>query len=73
VKPITPKLIARLQQIINGEIIAFLAIPLSATLMSRGVAFNMMSWQTGEAATGLTFFVFAFKYIKEAIDWQEDE
>jgi uncharacterized membrane protein len=73
VPPMSPKLVMRIQKIINGELLAFLAIPLAATLMARGVAYDAsMPWELGAAATGLSLTGFTIKYVKEAFDWKED-
>jgi len=39
VPPVSEKLAARLQQVINAELLAILSIPFLATLMARGVWF----------------------------------
>ena len=40
------KLAARMQKIINGELLAIASIPLAASLMARGVAYqDTMPWQ----------------------------
>mmetsp|Transcript_18882 Transcript_18882/g.22672 ORF Transcript_18882/g.22672 Transcript_18882/m.22672 type:complete len:105 (+) Transcript_18882:119-433(+) len=72
VPPVSEKLVARLQQVVNAEITAMLSIPLLATLMARGVGFNEgLPWQAGAGfaltVTGGAFFF----YGKQALTWEE--
>jgi hypothetical protein len=74
VPPVSEKLAARLQQVINAEISAILTIPFLATLMARGVWYwQDFPWQVGAviaiAATGGSFFL----YGRQAMIWAEDE
>ena len=63
-----------LSSIVNAEILALLTIPLTATTMARGVGYaEWLPWQAGAAPALLTLGGLGFKYIKEALDWQEDE
>ena len=73
VPPLSDKLAARLQQVINAEISAILTIPFLATLMSRGVWYwQDFPWQVGLvlsiAATGGSFFL----YGRQALNWAEE-
>lgn len=72
--PLSPKLAARVTQIINAEISAILTIPFLATLMARGVWYwQDFYWQVGLAlaiaATGGSFFY----YGRQALAWTEDD
>lgn len=72
VPPLTEKLAARLQQVINAEISAILTIPFLATLMARGVWYwDDFPWQVGAvvaiAATGGSFFL----YGRQALTWTD--
>jgi hypothetical protein len=74
VPPLSDKLLARLQTVINAEISAVLSIPLIATLMARGVGYwQGFPWPLGLAlalaATGGSFFF----YGKQALTWTEEE
>ena len=72
--PPSPKLVKRMVKIINGELLAILAIPLSATIMSRGIGYMPdLPWQLGAAPAALALFGLGFKYIKEALTWKEDD
>jgi uncharacterized membrane protein len=72
--PMSEKLAARMTSIINAELLAIGSIPLAATLMARGVGYaDGLPWQAGAAPVALTLVGLGFKYIKEALDWQEDE
>ena len=72
--PMSAKLAARMSSVINAELLAVASIPLAATLMSRGVGYaEWFPWQVGAAPTALTLVGLGYKYIKEALDWQEDE
>jgi len=76
-EPITPmseKLASRMTSIINAELLALLSIPLTATLMSRGVGYaEWLPWQAGAAFPALALGGLGFKYVKEALDWTEDK
>ena len=70
---ISEKLAARMQKIINGELLAVGSIPLAAALMARGVAFSEgMPWQAGAAPVALVSLALSVKYVKEALTWTED-
>ena len=73
--PLSEKLAARLIQVINAEILAIAAVPLVATLMSRGVLYggDDFPWQVGAALLVVTFGGATFKYAKEAVAWTEDD
>ena len=72
-EPMSAKLAARLTSIINAELLAVLAIPLTATLMARGVGYaEGFPWQAGAAFPAIALLALGFKYVKEALDWQED-
>jgi len=72
--PMSAKLAARMTSVINAELLAVASIPLAATLMSRGVGYaEWFPWQAGAAPTVLTLAGLGYKYIKEGLDWQEDE
>ena len=71
---LSEKLAARMQKIINGELLAIGSIPLAAALMARGVAFSEgMPWQAGAAPVALVSLGLSVKYVKEAITWTEDK
>lgn len=74
IAPVTPKLAARVTAIINAELLALGSIPLAASLMARGVGYlEWLPWQAGAAPVVLALGGLGFKYIKEALDWEEDD
>jgi len=73
IPPMSEKLAARMTSIINAELLALAAIPLSATLMARGVGYApWLPWQAGAAPAALALGGLGFKYVKEALDWTEE-
>ena len=66
-------LIERLTSVVNAELLAVLSIPLAATLMARGVGYNDgLPWFVGAAPSFLAIGGLGYKYIKEAISWEEE-
>ena len=74
IKPISEKLANRITKVVNGELLALGSIPLAATLMSRGVIYSDdFPWQVGAVPVALSVVGLGFKYVKEALEWTEDE
>ena len=72
VAPLSEKLAARMTSVINAQLLAVGSIPLAATLMARGVGYlDWLPWQAGAAPALLAFGGLSFKYVKEALDWEE--
>jgi putative membrane protein len=72
--PMSEKLAGRMTSIVNAELLALGSIPLFATLMSRGVLYTeSIPWQAGAGVLAVSFGGLAFKYVKEALTWVEDE
>lgn len=70
---LSPKLIARLNSIINAELLAVVSIPLTASLMARGVGYaEWLPWQAGAAPVALAFGGLGYKYVTEALDWSDE-
>lgn len=69
------KLADRLTTVINAELLAIASVPLVATFMSRGVLYlgDDFPWQAGAGFVVVTFGGFAFKYVKEALTWSDDD
>lgn len=71
--PLSEKLSSRMTKIINGELLAICTIPVTAALMSRGVGYaEWFPWQAGAAPVALTILGLSFKYVREALVWEED-
>lgn len=74
VPPMSEALAARMNQLLNAEITALLLIPLTAALMARGVGYNNdFPWPVGAAPSVLALLGLGFKYIKEALDFDDAE
>jgi len=72
--PISEKLAARMTSIVNAELLAIASIPLTATLMARGVLYaDAFPWQAGAGAAVLALVGLGFRYVKEALDWKDDD
>ncbi|CAJ1342403.1 unnamed protein product [Effrenium voratum] len=70
--PIGEKLVTRMTQVINAQLLALGSIPLAATLMARGVGYlEWLPWQPGAAVTLLATAGLSARYIKEALDFDE--
>ena len=71
--PMSPALVKRLHTIINGEILALLAIPLSATLMARGVGYtDWFPTQVGIPFALAILVGLGQKYVREALSFPEE-
>eukprot|EP01036_Dinobryon_divergens_P030487 gene30487-39736_t len=67
------KLVLRLTKVINGELLAAGSIPLAATLMSRGVGYSdSFPWQLGAVPVALSAAGLGYKYVKEALTWEDE-
>jgi len=72
-EPMSDKLASRLTSIVNAELLGMLSIPLAATLMARGVYFqDGLTWPLGATPVALTIAGLGFKYVNEALSWEED-
>ena len=70
--PLSPKLVERLVSVINAELLAVLTIPLAATFMARGVGYaEWLPWWGGAAPVALALGGLGYKYVKEALEWQD--
>lgn len=66
------KLAQRMIQICNAELVAISIIPLTATLMARGVLYSdSIPWQAEAGLDAAIFFGLSFKYIKEALTFED--
>lgn len=72
IAPVSEKLASRLTSLVNAQLLAIGSIPLTATLMARGVGYvQWFPWEAGAASATLALGTFGFKYVKEALDWSE--
>ena len=70
----SPALASRMQSVLNAELTALVSIPLSATIMSRGIGYNdSIPWPAEAAGAALLFAGLGYKYVKEALDFKEEE
>lgn len=71
--PMGEKLSKRMIQICNAELVAIATIPLTATFMARGVGYSAdIPWQGEAALAALVFGGLSFKYVKEAITFEDN-
>ena len=71
--PMSEKLALRIRKVVNGELLALLSIPLTASLMTRGIGYvEDFPWQAGAAPVAAAVVGLGFKYTKEALTWKED-
>jgi putative membrane protein len=65
-------LASRMQSVLNAELTALASIPLSATIMSRGIGYNdSFPWPVEAAGAALLFVGLGYKYVKEALDFED--
>ena len=70
--PMSEELAARMTSLINAELLMVASIPLTASFMARGVGYMpTFPWQVGAGATVAALGGLGFKYVKEALDWEE--
>ena len=72
VPPVTEALATRMKKICNAGLVALALIPLSATFMARGVGYNQdIPWEIEAGVVALVFAGLGFKYVKEALDFED--
>lgn len=70
--PMGDALAKRMIQICNAELVALGVIPLTATLMARGVGYtDSIPWIGEAAVTALVFGGLSYKYVKEALTFED--
>lgn len=71
--PMGEKLSNRMIRICNAELTAIAIIPLTATFMARGVGYSQdIPWQAEAALAALVFGGLSFKYVKEALTFEDN-
>eukprot|EP00439_Symbiodinium_sp_Y106_P068505 s1076_g11.t1 len=74
IAPVSEKLANRMTSVINAQLLAIGSIPLAATLMARGAFYaDWLPWQAGAFPAALLLVGLGFRYVKEALDWTDDE
>lgn len=70
--PMGDKLSKRMIQICNAELVAISVIPLTATFMARGVGYSAdFPWQAEAGLAAAVFLGLSFKYVKEALTFED--
>jgi putative membrane protein len=70
--PMGDKLSKRMIQICNAELVAVSVIPLTATFMARGVGYSAdFPWQAEAGLAAVVFLGLSFKYVKEALTFED--
>ena len=71
--PLSEALASRMIQICNAELVALGIIPLTATVMARGVLYSEdFPWPAEAALAAAVFAGLSFKYLREALTWEEE-
>lgn len=72
VEPMSVELCERMKSICNAELTGILFIPAAATFMARGIGYNeSIPWQAEAAGVALIFLGLGFKYVKEALTFED--
>mmetsp|Transcript_16443 Transcript_16443/g.33689 ORF Transcript_16443/g.33689 Transcript_16443/m.33689 type:complete len:297 (-) Transcript_16443:129-1019(-) len=73
IEPMSEELAKRMTSILNAELSALALIPLTATLMSRGVGYvdGFPTQIAGPALFGVVTAGAVYKYVKDALAWDE--
>lgn len=72
VEPMSEELCDRMKSICNAELTGVLFIPMAATFMARGIGYNeSIPWQAEAAGVAAIFLGLGFKYVKEALTFEE--
>jgi putative membrane protein len=72
IEPMSEALAKRVRSVLNAELSAILSIPLFASLMARGVAYNEdFPWQLGATVAVLTLVGSGALYARQALTWTE--
>jgi putative membrane protein len=72
VEPMSEELCNRMKSICNAELTGIVFIPMAATFMTRGIGYNeSIPWQAEAAGVALIFLGLGFKYVKEALTFEE--
>ena len=74
IEPMSEALAARMKQVLNAELTALASIPLTASLMARGVGYmdDFPTQIVGPTLFALITAGAVYKYVKDAISWKEE-
>lgn len=71
-EPMSQELCDRMKSICNAQLTGLVFIPLAATFMARGIGYNeSIPWQAEAGVSALIFSGLGFKYIKEALTFEQ--
>jgi putative membrane protein len=71
-EPMSQELNDRMRSICNAQLTGIIFIPLAASLMARGVGYNEdIPWQAEMGVSLVLFLGLGFKYVKEALTFEE--
>ena len=73
IEPMSEELASRMKKVLNAELTALACIPLTATLMARGVAYtnDFPTEIVGPIGFAVVTAGAVYKYVKDAITWKE--
>merc|ERR1719343_1806628 len=72
IEPMSEALCDRMKSICNAQLTGILFIPMAATFMARGIGYNeSIPWQAEAAVAALLFLGLGFKYVKEALTFED--
>jgi len=73
IEPMSEELASRMKKVLNAELTALACIPLTATLMARGVAYtnDVPTEILGPIGFAVVTAGAVYKYVKDAITWKE--
>lgn len=74
IEPMSEALADRMKRVMNAELTALATIPLTATLMSRGVGYvnDFPTQIVGPVLFGLVTAGAVYKYVSDALSWKEE-
>uniref|UniRef100_A0A7S4ARG6 H(+)-exporting diphosphatase n=1 Tax=Pseudo-nitzschia australis TaxID=44445 RepID=A0A7S4ARG6_9STRA len=71
-EPMSEELCNRMKSICNAQLTGLVFIPVAATFMARGIGYNeSIPWPAEAGVSALIFLGLGFKYIKEALTFEQ--
>ena len=72
VEPMSEALCDRMKSVCNAQLTGIFFIPVAATFMARGIGYSeSIPWQAEAGGVALVFGGLAFKYVREALTFEE--